>query len=154
MEIESSRSTIEEHVRDLYHRLEIREPHQIDRFEISRKMNINLHDSDLGSRAGRIGEWECVMLHRGLSEQQKHAEFFHELAHICTNTGSQHRMPKYLYDYQEWRAEAFMLHCLAPTDMLLRDKLPGNENEALYLLCERYNICEDHARKRYRMFFR
>jgi Zn-dependent peptidase ImmA (M78 family) len=154
MEIEASRTTIEEHVRDLYQKLEIHEPHQIDRFEISRKMNINLHCSDKGSRAFRIDKFECVILHRGLNEQQLHAEFFHELAHIVAHTGSQHRMPKYLYDYQEWRAELFMLHCLAPTFMLLRDGLPRTENEALYLLCERYNICEEHARKRYRMFFK
>lgn len=152
MEIENTRSTIEEHVRDLYHRLEITEPWQIDRFEISRKMNIQLHDSDNVSRAGRLGDWKCVMLQKGLTEQQKHAEFFHELAHICTHTGLQHRMNKAMYEYQEWRANSFMLHCLAPTYMLLRDGLPGNENEALYYLCERYNICEDHARKRYRMF--
>jgi len=154
MAIEISHNTIEEHVRDLYQRLNIREPYQIDRFEISRKLNIHLHDSDLGSRAGRIGDWECVMLHKGLTEQQKHAQFFHELAHIRIHTGSQHRMSKAMYEYQEWRAERFMLHCLAPTDMLLRDGLYRNENEALYFLCERYNVCEEHARKRFSMFLR
>lgn len=156
MEIESSRTTIEEHVRDLYHKLEIHEPHQIDRFEICRKLNILLSCSDKGSHAFRMPytkfvTLEFITLDRGLSEQELHAEFFHELAHICTHTGSQHRMPKYQYEYQEWRAELFMLHCLVPTDMLLRDELPRTENEAIYFLCERYRISVEHARKRYYM---
>jgi hypothetical protein len=41
---------------------------------------------------------------------------------------------------------------LVPTDMILREGLPCTENDALFFLCERYNICQDHARKRYRMF--
>ncbi|MFS0560086.1 ImmA/IrrE family metallo-endopeptidase [Terribacillus sp. 179-K 1B1 HS] len=154
MKIVYSHSNIEGNVRDLYHKLEIREPHQIDRFEISRKLNIDLQCSDKGSLAFRLDGLEFVILNRNLTEQQLHAEFFHELAHIRTHTGSQHRLPKFMKDYQEWRAELFMLHCLAPTDMLIRDNLPGTEKEALYLMCERYNICEEHARKRYRMFFR
>jgi Zn-dependent peptidase ImmA (M78 family) len=146
-----SRSYIEEDVRELYNRLEIHEPHQIDRFEISRKMNVKLYCAFRGSRAFRVDKLEFVVLQRHLNEERLHAEFFHELAHIKYHTGSQHSMTQSMKDYQEWRAEQFMLHCLVPTDMLLRDELPRTENEAIYFLCERYRISVEHARKRYRM---
>ncbi|MFB1100849.1 ImmA/IrrE family metallo-endopeptidase [Terribacillus sp. JSM ZJ617] len=147
-----SYSYMESNVQRIYEEMGISSPDMIDRYLIAKKLGIHLLEWEFASQAVKTRKRKLILLDEELSEIQKQADFFHELAHLLHHAGTQQNLSKSMYQYQENKAELFALHCLMPTFILIRDKLPPDENSAAFYICENYRVCDAHARKRYRMF--
>ncbi|WP_354473219.1 ImmA/IrrE family metallo-endopeptidase [Lysinibacillus parviboronicapiens] len=75
-------------------------------------------------------------------------EFCHELCHVLWHSGSQKVMPYSWIQYQECKADNFMLHACVPTFMLNKIRLPINEERAIIKICLLFNVKYDFAEKR------
>jgi len=93
---------------------------------------------------------ECfIIIDSRLTTQQQFEEFCHELCHAMWHVGSQRNMPLPYLNYQEWKAEGFMLQASVPSFMIEQViKNADYKYEAVSLISRSFGITEDIAFKR------
>ena len=138
-------SHTEDYVREMYFKIGIKSPIQLDFLQIARKLGIKVFYWKEPSQAVFIKDFSYIFLNEYLDEQQKWQDFCHELAHVLLHTGNQKRMSSRFREYQEAKANHFMYHTCVPTFML-------NEIKADYLtanqVAQTFNVTEQFARIR------
>ncbi|MFJ8099349.1 ImmA/IrrE family metallo-endopeptidase [Lysinibacillus sp. NPDC096212] len=144
----SYKTHTEDFIENLYTRLGIFSPYQLDFREIAYRLDIQLYYWKNPSQALFLKGKVYIFLNEDLNEQEMWQDFCHELCHALWHSGSQKKMPYSWIEYQEWKADNFMLHACVPTFMLNKLELPFNEEKAIHLICEQFKVEEDVAYKR------
>lgn len=123
-------------------------PGQIDMQKIAQKLNIWLHFAPYGSRAIFRDNLPSIIIDNRKTIHHQWEDFGHELCHILFHVGNQLHIPKMFLDYQEAKANNFMLQFCIPTFMLRKLDLPNTKLEAICLLVETFNVSFETAHKR------
>ncbi|OFD89275.1 hypothetical protein BWGOE13_38660 [Bacillus mycoides] len=139
---------IEDYIKNLYHSLFIFVPEKIDMIQIAQNLNIWLHFAPLGSRAICRNNLPSIIIDNRKPHYHQWEDFGHELCHILFHEGNQLHIPKTFLDYQEAKANNFMLHFCIPTFMLRQLELPNTKLEAIHLIVETFNVSFETAHKR------
>jgi len=138
----------EDFIEGLYTKLDILLPHQLDLNVIAHKLGIIVYFWDNPSQVLFLGGRAYIFLDKELSPRQLWQEFCHELCHVLLHSGSQEKMPYSWIEYQEWKANNFMLQACIPTFMLNKINLPESEDKAIQLIQELFNVEWDLAYRR------
>lgn len=132
----------EDFIENLYTQLGIFLPYQLDFKEIAYRLDIQLYYWKNPSQVLFLKDQAYIFLEEGLTPQQLWQDFCHELSHVLFHSGSQAKMPYSWIEYQEWKANSFMLHACVPTFMLKKLALPLGEKNAVQFICEHFNVEE------------
>lgn len=138
----------EDFIENLYTQLDINLPYQLDFKEIAYRLDIQLYYWKNPSQALFLKGKVYIFLNEDLNERQMWQEFCHELCHALWHSGSQKIMPYSWIQYQEFKADNFMLHACVPTFMLKKLLLPLGINKAVQFICEQFNVEPEVAYKR------
>lgn len=138
----------EDYIEKLYHSASILVPEQIDMVTIAQKFNIWLHFASFGSRAICRDHLPSIIINNRIPPYQQWEEFAHELCHVLFHVGNQLNMPKLFLDYQETKANNFMLHFCVPTFMLRSLEFPETKKETVYLIAKSFNVSYKVAEQR------
>lgn len=138
----------EDFVENLYTQLGIFSPRQIDFKEIAYRLDIQLYYWKNPSQALFYNGKAYIFLNEDLNEQEMLQDFCHELCHALWHSGSQKKMPYTWIEYQEWKANNFMLQACVPSFMLNKINLPECEDKTIPLIQELFNVEYDIAQKR------
>lgn len=138
----------EDFIENLYTQLGIFFPYQLDFREIAYRLDIQLYFWKNPSQALFLKGKVYIFLNEDLNEQEMWQDFCHELCHALWHSGSQKKMPYSWIEYQEWKAENFMLHACVPTFMLNNINLPKNKKEAIITICILFKVDHEFAKKR------
>ncbi|MGN4715648.1 ImmA/IrrE family metallo-endopeptidase [Bacillus cereus group sp. MYBK226-2] len=140
---------LEDYIQNLYKSLSIFAPEQIDMTKIAQKLNVWLHFAPFGSRAICRQDLPSIIIDNRNTTHQQWEDFGHELCHILFHVGNQLHIPKFFLDYQEAKANNFMLHFCIPTFMLRALSLPETKKEAIYFVAKTFNVSFHIAEKRF-----
>lgn len=138
----------EDFIEGLYTKLGILLPHQLDLNVIAHKLGILVYYWDNPSQVLFLGGRAYIFLDQELSPKQLWQDFCHELCHVLFHSGSQEKMPYSWIEYQEWKANNFMLQACVPTFMLNKITFPESEDKAIHLIQELFNVEWGFAHKR------
>lgn len=105
---------------ELYNRLGIRYPHEIDIDAIADYLDFRI----VRYPGGSMIYDNVIALDSRLSLYEQRADFFHEASHILLHDGNQILLPDMAIDYQEAKADHLALHLAAPDYMLLPEVEP------------------------------
>ncbi|OOR30491.1 ImmA/IrrE family metallo-endopeptidase [Bacillus cereus] len=139
---------IEDFIKKFYQSLSIITPEQLDMITISQKLNIWLHFAPLGSRAICRDDLPSIIIDNRNALYHQWEDYGHELCHVLFHVGNQLYMPKLFLDYQEAKANSFMLHFCIPTFMLRMIDLPETRKEAIHLVAKTFNVSFNIANQR------
>jgi Zn-dependent peptidase ImmA (M78 family) len=113
---------LEDYVKNLYQRLSIFVPTDIDMFYICDQLNIQLHFYDDGSVALEHEDTPHIFIDKRLTTMEQWQDFGHELCHILKHHGNQlylsSNQSNSFIKLQEYQAENFMYQFCVPTFML------------------------------------
>ncbi|HDR7446057.1 TPA: ImmA/IrrE family metallo-endopeptidase [Bacillus toyonensis] len=139
---------LEDYVYNLYHSISIYTPEQIDMSAIAQKLNIWVHFVPFGSRAICRDNLLSIIIDNRNTRYHQWEDFGHELCHVLLHVGNQLYMPKLFLNYQEAKANNFMLHFCIPTFMLRALDLPETKNEAIQFIAKTFNVSFQIAERR------
>lgn len=141
---------LEEFVEETYKRVGITSPHQITVEELSQRLNVWVHLSDVKSRAlEAVPGMYSMFLDSRLSEHQQRLDFLHELCHLLRHAGNQMTMPESYTQMQELEAEQFVLYAAMPASMLSQlTPIMPTMADAIPCLVEIFDVPLDLAAKR------
>lgn len=146
-------SYLEDYVEDLYKRLGINEPDELDKYAIGNELNIGIYLVSGESEAFCSQERNYIFLNRNLSHQERWQDFGHELCHVLRHSGHQRDMQPMFRELQEWQADNFMYHFCVPAFMMKRIRLPPNSYEAVTLIAELFNVEMKFAEERLNRYY-
>lgn len=109
---------LEDFIQNIYLKLNIQEPHQVDMYTISKSLNIGIHKIKDNSQALWFEGRHYIFLDSRLTSPEQFEEFGHELGHVLLHESSQQQITSNYQTYQEWKANLFALHFCIPTFML------------------------------------
>ena len=132
---------LEDFIRNLYLKIGISKPAEIDINLIAQALGINLY---YGNTTFIFGN--NIVIKRS-NKQQEWIDFAHELCHYLRHTGFQVAMHPMFIDLQEWQANHFAYHFCVPTFML-----EDLEEVTIYEIMNLFNVCYDFASKRIEMY--
>lgn len=132
---------LEDFIRNLYLKIGISKPSEIDINVIAQTLGINLY---YGNTTFIFRN--NIFLQRSFP-QQEWIDFGHELCHYLRHSGQQITMAPMFIDLQEWQANHFAYHFCVPTFML--DEL---EEVTVYGIMNLFNVDEKFAEKRLEMY--
>ena len=132
---------LEDFIRNLYLKIGISKPSEIDINVIAQTLGINLY---YGNTTFIFGN--NIVIKRS-NKQQEWIDFAHELCHYLRHTGFQVAMHPMFIDLQEWQANHFAYHFCVPTFML-----EDLEEVTVYEIMNLFNVCYDFASKRIEMY--
>jgi Zn-dependent peptidase ImmA (M78 family) len=112
------KTALEDWVSNLYIRLKIIHPRQINEEYIARIYNIFINRSSLPSYHKVIGNFRGIYIDTRKSKEQQREIFFHEFAHILRHAGIQTMLPAAFRELQEWDARHFTKYAAIPSHML------------------------------------
>ncbi|MDM5235502.1 hypothetical protein COE30_11110 [Bacillus cereus] len=139
---------IEDYIENLLHSLSIFVPEQLDMRLIAQKLNIWLHFAPFGSRSICRNDLPSIIIDNRNTAFQQWEDFSHELCHVLFHVGNQLNMPKLFLEYQEAKANKFMLHFCIPTFMLRTLEFPETRKESIHLIAKTFNVSFQVANQR------
>ncbi|WP_458414559.1 ImmA/IrrE family metallo-endopeptidase [Schinkia sp. CFF1] len=111
-------TTLEHYVSDSFKKLQIYQPHQINKSYIAEKLGIYLTFSDKKPFAHEEDDFKLINIDKYASKKVQREQFYHELCHIFRHAGNQLTLPKPFSDWQEWDCHNFMLYAAIPYHMI------------------------------------
>lgn len=112
-------SHLEDFIRNVYLKLNIKSPAKSHLQEITDTLNIGIFYHPSPSQALRFDDRYYIFLDSRLPADIQFEEFGHELGHVLLHTGNQESMLNSYRHYQECKANLFALHFCVPSFMLL-----------------------------------
>ncbi|MCM3699252.1 ImmA/IrrE family metallo-endopeptidase [Paenibacillus macerans] len=142
-------TNLEEFVEETYKRVGITSPHQITVKELSHRLNVWVHMSDVKSRAlEAVPGMYSMFLDSRIDPDKQRLDFLHELCHLLRHAGNQMTMPESFTRMQEIEAEQFVLYATMPFSMISRLELPDRSSLAISFLAETFNVPTELAVQR------
>ncbi|MBD8026463.1 ImmA/IrrE family metallo-endopeptidase [Ureibacillus sp. Re31] len=145
-------SHTEDFIKDLYLRIGILKPQQLNYHKIANGLGVKLFYWDDSSQALFLKDLACIFLNRNLTQQELWQDFCHELAHVLFHWGNQRRMSESFRQYQETKANQFMYHACVPSFMLNELNIFDATYESVRSVCKLFNVEYEFALKRIRQF--
>lgn len=144
----------EDFIKELYTRMEIITPHQLDFQTVAMQLAIQIFFWPDKSQALFLRKQAYIFINEELTNQQQWQDFCHELAHVLLHCGNQGRLPPLFREYQENKANNFMYHACIPSFML--DELEESDSSALtvHQIRQLFNVEYDFAVKRLEQYIR
>jgi Zn-dependent peptidase ImmA (M78 family) len=125
------KSHLEDFIENLYTKILITSPDQLDIELIARRLNIEVGYSHKKSKCAEIGGIMMIRLNENLPKTEQWQEFAHEVCHLLRHSGNQTELPFPFIQLQEWQANTFALHFCIPTFMLQELELPFHKQMAI-----------------------
>lgn len=138
-------SYTEDFVRNLYSKISILEPQQLDFRLIAARLGIKVFYWKEQSQALFFKDYPYILINNQLNEQQQWQDFGHELGHVLLHVGNQHKMSPSFREYQEYKANHFMYHACIPTFMLNKIK---KEHLSVEFVMKLFKVEQEFARAR------
>lgn len=146
-------TSLEEHIARLYKHIGILHPCNIDLLKIAAKLNVWIHFSkELDSKAISRNGLYSIIINENQPKQNQWEDFGHELCHILNHEGNQLNLPPSFVEFQEQKANNFMLHFCVPTFMLRELYLPPEHT--VEFISETFNVTYKTAKIRLEMYQR
>ncbi|MDM5333397.1 ImmA/IrrE family metallo-endopeptidase [Ureibacillus composti] len=140
-------SHTEDYVKEMYFKLGVLNPEQLDFLNIGNKLGIKVFYWKEHSQAVFLRDYAYIFLNQYLNNQQKWQDFCHELGHVLLHSGNQKQMTKSFIEYQESKANQFMYHACVPSFML--DQLSIDlTRESINLVQQLFNVEYNFALQR------
>lgn len=145
---------LEDYVKNLYHRLSIFVPTDIDMFYICDQLNIHLHFYDDGSVALEHEDTPHIFIDQRLTTMEQWQDFGHELCHILKHHGNQlylsSNQSNSFIKLQEYQAENFMYQFCVPTFMLQNYDIANfqTNNECIEFISTVFHVTHEFAEDR------
>lgn len=141
-------TTFENYVSNIFEKLSIYEPQQIDERYIANKLDIELVYSNFKPFAEEDEELNFRMINLNQYETKKvqREQFYHELNHILRHAGDQLTLPKTMIEWQEWDCKNFMLYAAIPYHMI--NLLKENEYTNIKHLSDAFGVTENIIEER------
>ncbi len=146
-------SYLEDYIEDLYERLGINQPDELDKYAIGNKLNIGIYLVSGESEAFCSNDRNYIFINRNLKHQERWQDFAHELCHVLRHSGHQGRIPPMFRELQERQADNFMYHFCIPTFMLRQLSLPSSMQQAVPLIAETFKVNHEFAEYRLSKYF-
>ncbi|MCY8540076.1 ImmA/IrrE family metallo-endopeptidase [Bacillus haynesii] len=147
-------SELEEEVQNIYKKINILEPFQVDMEVIADRLDIQIRYMPNKCGIFKFGLSKVIILDSLKNKQQHWEDFCHELGHIMKHAGTQFKTPLLLKEMQENQANSFMYHFSVPTFMLNKIQLPPLKRDAIQLLTDLFNVTHTFAEKRLDIYLR
>ncbi|OLN21608.1 hypothetical protein BTO30_14090 [Domibacillus antri] len=137
------KSHLENFIENLYTKISITSPEQLDIELIARRLNIEVGYSHKKSKCAELDGIMMIRLNENLSKAEQWQEFAHEVCHLLRHSGNQTELPFPFVQLQEWQANTFALHFCIPTFMLEKADLPFDRRLAINKAAKLFNV--EHA---------
>jgi hypothetical protein len=111
-------TALEDWISNLYVRLKILQPRQINEDYIAHVYNIFIHRKPIPSDHKVIGRYRGITIDTRKPNDIQREIFFHELCHILRHAGVQSMMPEAFRQLQEWDSRNFVRYAAIPHHML------------------------------------
>lgn len=141
-------SHLEDFIREVYHKIDIHSPAQLNLYIIADALNIGLYPINDISQALRFDGRDYIFLNNDLKGPERFEVFGHELGHLLIHVGNQTSMSQDFQAYQEWQADLFALHFCIPTFMLREMDLPRDFKKAVWVIQQTFNVTNEFAKVR------
>lgn len=136
---------LEDFIRQVYQKLNVQEPQQLNLRTISDSLNIGIHSFRENSQVLLFEGKYYIFLDARLTDPKQFEELGHELGHVLLHAADQQHINIDYRLYQEWKANLFALHFCVPTFML--QKLQSNQLNP-YTISDLFGVTVDFACKR------
>jgi len=93
-------SHTEDFIKDMYLRIGILKPQQLNQHQIARSLSIKLFYWGESSRALFLKDTPYIFINGRLTKQQQWQDFCHELSHVLMHSGHQAWLPPLFIEYQ------------------------------------------------------
>ncbi|MER1986619.1 MAG: ImmA/IrrE family metallo-endopeptidase [Solibacillus sp.] len=143
---------LEEYVKNLYLKIGITKPQQLDFQKISAELNIQVFYWPDASQALFTGSKGFIFLNESLSSQVQWQDYCHELGHVLLHVGNQRQMCESFRAYQEIKANQFMQHACIPSFMLDELNLYDCGPFQVYEVQQLFNVDYSFALKRLQQY--
>lgn len=143
-------TTLESYIKYMLMSKMIFVPEQLTMERLAKRFGLTLHFYDDKSAASAFGGQVHIFINQQLDPVYQWLEFCHEFCHATMHSGNQMGLPRPFVDYQESKAQNFIMHLSAPTFMILRLDLPHDISSAAAFVSETFNVPVAHAIKRLR----
>ncbi|UJL46816.1 ImmA/IrrE family metallo-endopeptidase [Virgibacillus sp. NKC19-16] len=139
---------LEDAIEQFYFSLNIHHPQELKMKAIAELLEIPIHFVPISSRTYN-GE---IIIDSRLSPELQWEHFGHELCHVLLHFGNQIlNINTLFFQYQEWKANNFMLHFCVPTFMLQKYNIT-NINEGIPFIMEEFKVTQEMAEIRLNHF--
>ncbi|WP_378211151.1 ImmA/IrrE family metallo-endopeptidase [Anoxybacteroides rupiense] len=143
-------SELERYISDMYKKIGIIYPSQLDEEYIARKFNIEIIYTRWGSFCNYSDDFQLISLHKDLrfNPIRRREVFFHELGHLLRHAGDQTNMSFSFRDFQESQARRFTLFAAIPHHMLRYIDFSQKRDYVLYEMQETFRISKQICSER------
>lgn len=131
---------LEQRVEQLYRRIGIQSPEQLNVAELADRLDIRVYYADINSLAVERKGLYSICLNRRLSPAEQWEDFLHELCHLLLHCGNQMMLPEDFVDLQEEQAGHFQLYAAVPFYMLKAIDLPVTKEKLALFLMQEFRI--------------
>ncbi|MEK5163137.1 ImmA/IrrE family metallo-endopeptidase [Paenibacillus sp. FSL R5-0527] len=134
---------------DLYARINIQHPWELEILEIADRLNIWIYFTKQGSKALELKEGlYSINIDKNLSPMQQRLDFFHELCHVLRHAGDQSVLPEMFTQVQEREAEQFVYYATLPFKMISELPIPVRLDQAVSFLSSEFRVPAQLAKQR------
>lgn len=147
-------SHLEDYIQQFYKDSSIEQPEQLNKYVIADELNVGVYLTGNTSEAFYWDGRYYIFIDRDLDNQRRWQDFGHELCHVLRHSGHQGNMPAPFRELQEWQADNFMYHFCVPSFMLRRIRLPPDQQSAVRLIAETFNVEISFAEERLKRYLR
>ncbi|MEK5098646.1 MULTISPECIES: ImmA/IrrE family metallo-endopeptidase [Bacillus] len=146
-------SHLEDWIENLYKRINITTPEQINFELIAELLGIRVYFKPSPSFSFKYNDVYTISLDSRKIRCEQWDDFAHELCHLFRHEGDKKTMPKFWSDYQEGQANYFSYHFCIPTFMLHGMKIPHNQFFDTRFIAKTFKVSEPFAKVRLNMYF-
>lgn len=139
---------LEQWIQDLYLRLKITEPSQLNIVDLAARLNVWIYFRSMTSKALEIDGHFSINIDSRLNQREQYEEFLHELCHLLRHSGNQSNMPELFSVKQEQEAQHFILYAAIPYSMFIQLELPEMLQDIAEVLVQEFGVTQELAIKR------
>ncbi|MCY7965011.1 ImmA/IrrE family metallo-endopeptidase [Bacillus inaquosorum] len=147
-------SHLEDWIENLYKKIDITEPEQINFERIAEALDIRLSFKPVTSFALKHSGIYNICLDSRKSRTEQWYDFAHEFCHIYRHEGDKKTMPATWTDYLEWQSNYFTYHFCIPTFMLRNINLSYIQSHAIENVAWLFKVSPSFAKKRLSIYYR
>lgn len=142
------KTPLENWIENRYKELGIKDPSQLNIFNLAEKFDIWVYFKEMTSRSFEMNELQTIIIDRRISLTEQWLDFLHELCHLLLHSGNQTNMSSGLLELQEEQTCHFQLYASMPYFMVKKLQLPYYENDIIDLFVSEFRVSYQLATKR------
>lgn len=139
-------TALEDWITDMYARLRIQTPMDIDTSRLAYHFTIFIHYKPMPARFDIYGRYKGIVVDSRCTFEEQREQFLHELCHILRHDGHQTMMPEAFRELQEWDANQFVMYAALPFPMLANYDF--NDEHLIQHLVDDFKVTEELCIKR------